>query len=180
MLVVADDEDVAVDAGQLADHPVLLAVQVLEFVDEHVVPTRPHDIGHIGDSRHEVRGQNHERVVVDHVALTQEALVLLQPFDIVRMQGLASKAVGREANEQIAPPPRGCADAAECCSLVVLVSDSEPWLEFDARAEFSEELGAESVNSPALYSAGTFAEVPRQARGDLAGGLVSEREGTDP
>jgi hypothetical protein len=76
--------------------------------------------------------------------------------------------------------PGGDSEPPQDRFLVRLVGDAEPGLQVDALAEFSQQLGAESVDGAALHALDAVTELTVQASGDLAGGLIGEGEDADP
>lgn len=70
-------------------------------------------------------------------------------------------------------------EPAEDRALIIVVGDTEAGLQADVGTELAQQLGAKSVNRSALYALGAGAELPVEARRNLAGGFVGEREDAD-
>ena len=64
--MIPDGEDVAVLAGQLADHPVLPGIEVLEFIDENRSPPRA-NCGRDRAVLEQLGGLEHEHVEVHQI-----------------------------------------------------------------------------------------------------------------
>ena len=62
--------------------------------------------------------------------------------------------------------------------LVLLVGDAESWLQRDVRPELAQQLRAEGMDRSTLHELHSCAQF-LEARGDLVGRLVGEREDAD-
>ena len=121
-----------------------------------------------------------ERVEVDDVSLGEELLVPREESCVVRIELIAAKPVHGEPRQHLAM--RLLAAPSSRRSTVRWYSSSampNPAARLHVRAVLAQQLGAERVDRAALDALRARAELARETRRDLVGGLVRERERAD-
>ena len=150
LFVVANGHDVAMVASERADDPILHRVEILEFVHQHDVPSRPQLRGGSPRPLEQLCRLDYQRVEVHELAIGEKPLVLVKEHHVVVLERIAAEAMGREPREHAAVPFARSFDAAKGVELVLLVRDAEARFEQHLGAELAQQLGAKSVNRSAL------------------------------
>ena len=179
LLVIANGEHVTMVACECLDDPVLHRVEILKFVHEHDVPSRPQLCRGPARALEQLGRLDDQRVEIHQLPIGEKALVLVKEHEIVVLKRIAAKPMGGEPREHAAVPFARAFDAPQHIELVLLVGDAKARLEKHGGAEFAKELRAERVDGSAFDLLGRRAEPRLEPVGDLAGGLVGEREGAD-
>ena len=197
LVVVADDRQVLVEAGQVTEEDVLGAIRVLVLVDEDVaVAVLPALEGPIARLE-QAAGQEQEVVEVDRVVLAEELVVALphdrgdavelaagiggqvgRPLELV-LRGGDGGGDGAWGEDALARPGVGHR-LPEDRALVRLVVDRERAVEPHERALPPEQPGTERVERPDRQLAELLAaDQAFEPLLHLAGGLVREGDGED-
>src|SRR4051812_48452449 len=135
----------------VANHRVLYGIQILELVDEHTIPARADAPQHVGVTEQVSRLED-EHVEVEHAALREELLVLLEDRAVSRVwERLIAETIGAKPPQQDPVPLRRLAQTSQHSALILLVSDAESRLEPDTCAELAEQLRAKGVDRSGLY-----------------------------
>ncbi len=179
LLVVSHGEEVVVRRGEPLQDVVLRRVHVLELVHQQIVPAGGDRIGHVAP-RLEQRGGLADQVVeVEHVPPREIRRVLAVQAQFVGGEPVLLEAVAAEAIEHAAAPFGGHPQAAEDDALVVLVGHAESLGQARRLGVLAQDREAQRVDRPARHGVGPVAQLVPQARGDLLGRPVRERDGAD-
>ena len=111
--------------------------------------------------------------------LGEEPLVADEDLRVVGVELIAAEAVHGESRQQLPMPLRVPVEAPQDDALILLVGDAEPAPELHVRPVLAQQLGAERVDRASLDTFAARAELAREPRRDLVGGLVRERERAD-
>jgi len=154
--------------------------EVLELVDQHVVPSAPHVRQHVRVGPEQLAGPGDQVIVVQQVPGAQRLRVRLEQLGVARRQRRVLEPVPSEQLQQGALALGADPEAPQHPALVIVVGDAEAAAQAGGGGVLPEQGEAQRVQGSPGDLLGGGADLPRQPGGDLVGGLVGEGEGADP
>ena len=172
LLVVAYRKEISMRLGELLEKVVLHGVDVLELVDQEIVPA-------IRDQAGERLGLRDQLVEVDHVAVREPGAVLAKQPRLVGLQLVTVEPMPAEAVEHAATALRRHPQPAEYDGLVDLIGDAESSFEACGIGVLAQQREAQRVNRPARDRFGLVPQRLFEPPSDLLGGAIGECDGAD-
>ncbi len=179
LFVVSHREEVAVGRRQGLQETVLLGIEILKLVHQHVVPPGRDGGGDISPLLEQGCRLRHQIVEVQHVLVPQVRQVLPEQPLVTRRERVALEAAAAEQGLQRPHPVAPHAEPPQEHLLIGVVRDAEARLQPDRRAMLAEHRRAEPVDRASGDVLRSWPEGTPQPLGDLLGGLVREGHGTD-